>query len=395
MKKRILHTPEGVRDIYGDECERKQELQEKLKRAMERYGYRVIQTPTFEFFDTFGKEIGTTPSKDLYKFFDREGNTLALRPDMTPSVARAVAMHFGKEEMPLRLYYMGNAFINNSSYQGRLKESTHLGAELIGDTSVDADAEMVSMAVECLHSAGLTEFQLSVGHADFFMGLMEAAGFDDEAAAELRELIANKNFFGVEEVLSHMEMEENLRELFHMLGGFYFSIDEMEKARLLAADYPKILAAVVRLEKLHAVLELYGIGKYISYELGMVSNYEYYTGIIFSGYTFGSGEPIIKGGRYDRLLEYFGKSSASIGFAVVVDQLMAALGRQKLEATLPVEGELIVYKKERLKEAVCQAMEIRKSGNAAEMLCMDSSRTRDDYGHYAKRKHYGNVRFLD
>lgn len=395
MKKQVLHTPEGVRDIYGDECKRKQLLQEKLMRTMENYGYRVIQTPTFEFFDTFSKEIGTTPSKDLYKFFDREGNTLALRPDLTPSVARAVAMHFGSEEAPLRLYYMGNAFINNSSYQGRLKESTHLGAEFIGDTSVDADAEMISMAVECLLSAGLKEFQLSVGHADFFRGLMEAAGFDDEAAAELRELIANKNFFGVEEVLSNLEMEENLRELFHMLGGFYFSVGEMAKARLLAADYPKILSAIVRLEKLYAVLEYYGIGKYISYELGMVSNYEYYTGIIFSGYTFGSGEPILKGGRYDRLLEYFGRSSASIGFAVVVDQLMAALGRQKLTADLPVAGELIAYKKERLKEAVEQAMEIRKSGNAAEMLCMDSLRAREDYEEYAKRKHYGNVRFLD
>lgn len=395
MKKQILHTPEGVRDIYGDECGRKQGLQEKLRRVIECYGYHVIQTPTFEFFDTFAKEIGTTPSKDLYKFFDREGNTLVLRPDLTPSIARAVAMHFGEEEMPLRFYYVGNTFINNSSYQGRLKESTQLGAELIGDTSVEADAEMISMAAECLLSAGLKEFQLSVGHADFFMGLAEAAGLSEEEILELRELIANKNFFGVEEAVSNLAMEDPLRELFHMLGGLYCSTEEMAKARSLAADYPKVLSAIVRLEELRAVLDFYGIGKHVSYELGMVSNYQYYTGIIFAGYTFGSGEPILKGGRYDRLLEFFGKHSASIGFAVVVDQLMAALSRQKLEADLPCRGELIVYKKEKLSLAVAEAAAIRKSGGIAEMLVLDGSRKREDYEEHARRKHYEKVRILE
>ena len=339
MKKKILHTPEGVRDIYNEECEKKQVLQEQLKKSMERYGYHIIQTPTFEFFDIFGKEIGTTPSKDLYKFFDREGNTLVLRPDITPSIARAAAKYFGEEDMPIRLYYMGNTFINNSSYQGRLKENTQLGAELIGDNSVDADAEIISMAVESLRATGLKEFQLSVGHSDFFTGLMEAAGLDEDAQEELRELISNKNYFGVEEVISTWDMDENLRELFRMLGGFYFSIDEMAKARALAVNYPKILSAIVRLEELHKVLEVYGIDKYVSYELGMVSNYQYYTGIIFSGYTFGSGEPIIKGGRYDKLLSYFGKNAPSIGFAVVVDQLMAALSRQKIQIDVPYQGE--------------------------------------------------------
>ncbi len=395
MRRQLFHTPEGVRDIYNEECEKKQILQEKLEKAMERYGYHIIQTPTFEFFDIFGKEIGTTPSKDLYKFFDREGNTLVLRPDITPSIARAAAKYFGEEDMPIRLYYMGNTFINNSSYQGRLKETTQLGAEFIGDNSVDADAEIISMAVECLLTAGLKEFQLSVGHSDFFLGLIEAAGLDEDAIDELRELIANKNYFGVEEVVSNWEMDENLRLLFQMLGGYYFSIDEMAKARALAVNYPKILSAIVRLEELHKVLEVYGIDKYVSYELGMVSNYQYYTGIIFAGYTFGSGEPILKGGRYDKLLSYFGKSAASIGFAIVVDQLMAALSRQKIQIDVPYQGELIVYVKEHLKEAVALARELRSDGCNVELVGMDSYHTRDDYETYAKRNRRKKVTFLD
>ena len=111
------------------------------------------------------------------------------------------------EDMPIRLCYMGNTFINNSSYQGRLKESTQLGAELIGDSTVDADAEILSMVVECLQKAGLKEFQLSVGHADFFQGLLEAAGISEEDEEELRELLANKNFFGVEEFAETLNLK--------------------------------------------------------------------------------------------------------------------------------------------------------------------------------------------
>ena len=117
MNNRLLHTPEGVRDIYGKEYAKKLAIEQKLQQAIHCFGYEDIQTPSIEFFDVFSKEIGTTPSKELYKFFDREGNTLVLRPDMTPSIARAAAKYFMDEDMPIRLCYMGNTFINNSSYQ--------------------------------------------------------------------------------------------------------------------------------------------------------------------------------------------------------------------------------------------------------------------------------------
>ncbi|MEG1504882.1 MAG: ATP phosphoribosyltransferase regulatory subunit, partial [Lachnospiraceae bacterium] len=78
MKREIIHTPEGVRDIYNGECKKKLFLQNKLHKVLHAYGYQDMQTPTFEFYDVFRKEIGTIPSKELYKFFDRDGNTMAL-----------------------------------------------------------------------------------------------------------------------------------------------------------------------------------------------------------------------------------------------------------------------------------------------------------------------------
>ena len=391
----LLHTPEGVRDIYHEECAKKLALQNRLHKTLHLYGYHDIQTPMYEYFDVFRKEIGTIPSRELYKFFDRDGNTLVLRPDITPQIARATATLFKDDELPARLCYMGNTFINHSSYRGRLKENTQLGAELIGDSTVDADAEILSMTVECLQKAGLKDFQLSVGHADFFQGLVEAAGISEEDEEELRELLANKNFFGVEEFAETLNLKAELNELFHMLGSLNVDLNDLKRAKEAAASYPRILAAIHNLEELHKVLEVYGIQKYISFELGIISSYQYYTGIIFSGYTFGSGEPIVKGGRYDKLLTYYGKTSASIGFAIVIDQLMAALSRQKINITIETNGELIVYTKAAQAKAILSAKEKRAAGTPVETILKDDTKTNEDYQNYAKRNRIRTVTFME
>ena len=207
MKRQMLHTPEGVRDIYSLEYGKKAVLEEKLQKIFHLYGYHDIQTPTFEYFDVFGKEIGTTPVKELYKFFDREGNTLVLRPDITPSIARAAMTVFDTEQLPIRLCYKGNTFINQSSYQGRLHENTQAGAELIGIDSVEADAEMVVMAVDSLKEVGLKEFQIHIGSVDFFESLIEETGLSMEDEKRLRELISNRNYFGVEELLEQEQVK--------------------------------------------------------------------------------------------------------------------------------------------------------------------------------------------
>ena len=395
MKNQLLHTPEGVRDIYNEECEKKLELQDRLHKALKRHGYHSIQTPTFEFFDIFGKEVGTIPSSELYKFFDREGNTLVLRPDITPSIARSAAKYFMDEDMPIRLSYMGNTFINNHSYQGRLKESTQLGAELIGDDTVDGDAEMIAMAIDALKSSGLKDFQIRVGHVEFFRGLMEAAGLSEEQEEVIRELIANKNFFGVEEEISDCSMNQNLKELFGMLGTIYDNAASFEEAKTYAADYPKVYKAIRRLEDLDAVLKVYDVDKYVTYEFGMLSNYHYYTGVIFAGYTYGSGEPIVKGGRYDKLLTYFGKDAASIGFAIVVDQLMAAISRQKIEITVKHDNQLIVYKPEYRREAVKKAIALRAKDCNVELIAWAMDKSKADYEAYALRNQIAELTFMD
>ncbi len=358
---RLLHTPEGVRDIYNEECERKLWLQNELHGVLRSYGYRDIETPTFEFFDVFSKDVGTIPSKELYKFFDREGNTLVLRPDITPSIARAASKYFRNVDETIRLCYTGNTFVNNSSYQGRLKENTHMGAELIGTDSACADAEVIAMVVDCLKRAGLDKFQISIGQVEYFKSLLKEIKIEEEMESELKDFISNRNLFGVESLLQGIEMEERVKEAFRSLPNLYGSVEILERAKCLAVN-EEAKYAVLRLEEIYEILECYGIANYVSFDLSMLSRYNYYTGIFFRGYTFGSGDAIVKGGRYDNLLKHFGKDAPSIGFVVVVDQLMAALSRQKLLPKEQNHRKKLSYPKSRQKEAIDEAKKLRAAG---------------------------------
>ena len=324
----ILHTPEGVRDIYGSEFVQKFELQQLLYHVLAERGYQGIETPTFEFFDVFSREVGTVPSRELYKFFDKEGNTLALRPDMTPSIARAVSKYF-HDETPIRLCYMGNTFINYDKYQGRLKETTQLGAELMGEESVSADVELLSVLVEALKAAGLEEFQVSVGQVEFFKALLKEAGIGSEAEESLRRLISDKNRFAAEELLAGYELSPKLRETFLEMATLSGSAEALEKAKALT-DNPEALKALGRLEDIYRGLKEKGFEKYISFDLSMLSKYNYYTGIVFRAYSYGYGEPVAKGGRYDTLLSHFGRELPAVGFAIVVDQLQRALNSSEI-----------------------------------------------------------------
>lgn len=384
MKKQMLHTPEGVRDIYSLEYGKKSVLEEKLQNVFHLYGYHDIQTPTFEYFDVFGKEIGTTSVKELYKFFDREGNTLVLRPDITPSIARAAMTVFDTENLPIRLCYKGNTFVNQSSYQGRLHENTQAGAELIGIDSVEADAEMVVMAVDSLKEVGLQEFQIHIGSVDFFESLIEETGLSAEDEARLRELISNRNYFGVEELLEQAQVKVTTKTALVVLEELIGGAEVLKEAKKIALNN-KTLDAVKRLEELHGLLVSYGVDKYITYDLSMRGNFDYYTGIIFRGYTYGTGDAIVKGGRYDHLMEKFGKASPSIGFVIVVDELMNAFARQKLEIPYKLKNTLILYDDNRQAEAIKLAKEFRSSGKRTELTMKRVDKSLEEYISYAKQ----------
>ncbi len=338
----------------------------------------------------FSREIGTTPSKELYKFFDKEGNTLVLRPDFTPSIARCAAKYFMDETIPLRFCYSGNNFINTSDLQGKLKETTQMGAELLGDASPEADAEMLAMLVEALRNAGLQEFQVSVGQIEYFKGLCANAALDEETELALREFISNRNEFGAQELLLEKNIPADSVKALLSVNSLFGTYDILDKA-LACADNQRSRNAIMHLKQVYELLKVYGVDQYISFDLAMVSKYNYYTGIIFSAYTYQAGSAIAKGGRYDNLLEKFGKPAPATGFVVMIDDLVSALTRQKCCPALENNTILLVYTDD-FDKAVAEARAYRAQNYATVLMKQEQPRTH--YTEFAEKHHISQVIFL-
>jgi len=370
MIKELVHTPDGVRDIYGEEEQRKLYLEDCIKKVIYTYGYEDIQTPTFEYFDVFSKEIGTTPSKELYKFFDKEGETLCLRPDFTPSVARCVAKYFSDETNPIKLTYQGNTFVNNSSLQGKLKETTEVGVELMNDDSAFADAETINLVIESLKSTGLKDFQVVIGHIEYFKGLCESVGIQDENELCLREYISSKNYILAEELIDSLISNPQAKELLMMTNECIGDISVIKETKKKVNNVVS-KNALIRLEQIYELLKVYGNERYISFDLGMLSKYNYYTGVIFKAYTYGIGDVLVKGGRYDNLVESFGNSKPAIGFMIVIDDLLLALRGQKISVPVKEKPLLITYNAKNIDDKIKEVMKLRQDGIAVNLVSED------------------------
>ncbi|MBO4267216.1 MAG: ATP phosphoribosyltransferase [Lachnospiraceae bacterium] len=324
----ILHTPEGVRDINPDELKKRLLTENKLLEVMREAGYLHMQTPSFEFFDVFANNIGLTPSRELYKFYDKEGNTLVLRPDFTPAMARAYSKLYFNDNSAVKLCYSGNTFVNGSDLNGRLKESTQVGAELYNDDSCIADAGMIELVIRCMKTVGFDDFIVSVGNGNFFKGLFDELGVSAEDEKTLLELISSRNNTRVRDILSELRISDEMADLIVHISDRYTTRDSLFELRDHLTN-EVCHKAVDRVISIIEILEKKGFSRYISVDLGLLNKYDYYTGVLFRAYTFGFGDAIIKGGRYDNLVKEFGKDVPAIGFGVSVDELLIALNEQE------------------------------------------------------------------
>lgn len=395
MSEKLLHTPEGVRDIYDSECKKKLTVMNQLHHVLELYSYQDINTPSFEYFDIFNMDKGSAQSNEMYKFFDRNNNTLVLRPDITPSIARSVAKYYSDEELPIRLCYNGNTFINAHQHQGKLSEFTQVGGELINDDSSAADAEIIACVISCLKAVGLKEFQIEIGEVEFFRGVIDEAGLDDEIEAKIREYIQMKNFFGLNEYVSKLDIADNLKEIFSSFDNLFGGLEMLDRAYELVTN-PTSKLAIERLRKVYNALAAYGFEDYIGFDLSMLNRYNYYTGIVFRGYTYGTGDAVVKGGRYNNLLAKFGKEAPSVGFAIYVDDLMSAISRNKIEVEIDHSNILILYDRDNQRAAIKLAADLRDKDKKIELVRQSAKHNIEAYIEYAKKTHFSGIyHFLD
>ena len=157
-------TPPGSLDLTGDAARRRRALQRSAVTVLERAGYEELLPPTFEYEDTFLRAGGSGVAERLLRFPDRDGRILALRYDFTSSIARIAATTFAGAKLPLRLSYSGRVYRQEPERGGRPRETLQVGAELLGNGSLEADVEIVRLTIALIRAAGLEDFQVNLGH---------------------------------------------------------------------------------------------------------------------------------------------------------------------------------------------------------------------------------------
>ena len=375
------HIPEGSRDILFQDCSNKIEIINILRNLYLNSGFLEVMSPTLEFYDVFQGDTISIKQEKMYKLFDNAGRILVLRPDMTMPIGRIVATKLKDSLYPLRICYCGNIFRKNEDWEGKVSETTQSGIEVIGTESQKADAEVIITAIQALVAIGVKKFQLELGKAEFFKGLVEDIELPEAEMESLRWLVENKNFGALREFIEEKEamLGRNNLEALKKLPELFGGIEILEKARLLTQN-KRALAAINTIEKTYERIENVGLSEYISIDLGMVQHIDYYTGITFRGYSSKVGTTIISGGRYDNLISKFGASMPAVGFAIDVDNILCVLEKQGKTNEEFKDKFLIHYENSQIGSAYKYAAQIRAKGFPCELSLFEEKEKTLSYG---------------
>lgn len=388
LKKQV---PAGVRDLLPEEAWQKREMENLLAALFHRWSYREVVTPTFEYYEALVTGRGAEQEEQIYKFLDRQGNILTLRPDMTTPIARLVATRMKEAPLPLRLFYIANVFSYEDPQAGRQREFYQAGVELIGSAEDTADAEVIALAVEAMQKSGLQNFKVTVGQVDVFNGLVEELKLKESEIKRIKATVANKNFVGLQELLDEFKVSAADRERFQRVMTLHGGAEVLTAAAELVNN-AKSQEALKNLNRVSELLENYHVTNYISYDLGLLRGLDYYTGIVFEGYTTALGFPICGGGRYDRLLGQFACPAPATGFALGLERLLLALERNGGEDA-PDYDYLIVFTPGQSAAALQKAGELRQAGFTVEVnpLGADGGTPAE----YAKQRRIKNIITID
>jgi ATP phosphoribosyltransferase regulatory subunit len=312
----IAAIPPGALDLSGEAVRRRRSLQRTTMAALEKAGYEELIPPTFEYEDTFVRAGGPEIAERLVRFPDRDGRILALRYDFTASLARVAATTFADETRALRLCYSGKVFRQDPERGGRPREMLQVGAELLGQSDLATDIEIVRLTLTLLSAAGLKDFQINLGHVGVLAAGLDA--LEEPLRADVRRWIDRKDRGSLREALKNLSGDAQALMTLPFVIGRRDALSAVSSSaptasragldHLLALD-----AALTPSERAHIV-----------YDLGEVRGLDYYTGIHFELYIAGAGRAAGAGGRYDGLMARFGRPMPAVGVALDLDTIAEA-----------------------------------------------------------------------
>lgn len=321
-----MRLPAGTRDWLPPELRRKRAVENVLRGVFERWAYAEAQTPSFERFDVLENGLGDTLAQATYLFGDRNGTQLALRPEMTTPIARLVSSRMREAPLPIRLSYVQPVYRYAEPQEGRMREFTQAGLELIGAESADADAECLFTAIEALDALGLDDALFDINHAAVVDAVLVSLGLSAAQASAAKSLIARRDLVALREYvasLGHAGQSDTIVRLV-MTRGRGEVLDAVRPFCSGSAG----LAGLERLERLLARASDLGYADRIHVDLALLRDFGYYTGFIFEGFVGEVGFSLCGGGRYDDLLPRFGFEAGAVGWSAGIERLLLALERR-------------------------------------------------------------------
>ncbi len=315
--------PHGVIDRFWQEAAALREVEDRLRDLYRRWGYTEYIPPTFEYADTLSTGAGALLQEQMYRFFDRDGKVLALRPDMTIPTARLVGSKLFDQPFPHRYFYTGPVFRYTEPMAGMPREFYQAGVELIGAGGAEADGEVLALAAESLRSLGLQDFRIVLGQMAFFHGLLEFLQLEPADQEALKLALDRKSDPALRALVERWGLTGRAREALMRLPRLYGTEGVLSAAREVALNHT-MRAALDTLRAIEKVVDAYGVKAFITLDLAEVRGMEYYTGITFEGFVPGLGTSVLSGGRYDNLVAAFGPAQPAVGFAITLDRILRA-----------------------------------------------------------------------
>jgi len=375
-----FYTPDGFTDQLPGVCAFKRELEARLRNLFLMNGYDEIETPGIEYFDVYKSFVA---EEELYKFTDGKGRLLCTRYDGTIPVARYAAGR--NDTLPIRLSYIENMYRAGQIGGGKQSGFTQAGIELLGASGSKSDAEVLALAIKSALELGLTDLQVSVGQVQFFKGLSRQLGLSGETIAKVKAAISNRDSVTIEKLDLSREDKDTLLMITES-GGTYDTIDMM----LPRVTDEGAKAALGNIKEILDIMERYGYLKYVSVDLGLIESIDYYTGMVFKGYTYEVGFPVFGGGRYDDVSKTFGKDMAAVGFSISLTLAITALMRQ--DKFTPAAGATVIVGGD-FETAIATAEALRAEGTAA--VLDTTGMTEEELDAYAKARGIETIMYMN
>lgn len=365
MKDYILETPYGTRDVLPTEAAVQRHIKNTLINSFKIWGYDEVITPTIEYMEVLAPR--RQDERTFFKLVDNNNKLLTLRNEMTTPIARLVSSRMKDKPLPLKLSYIANIFRLEETQMGRQCEFYQAGVELMGSKTAASDAEIIALSIESLLQCGIKDFQICIGQVEFLAGILEQFQISDEDQKTLKGAIETNNLVLLDNLIDSLALPKELKKILKelpLLNGKEELLHDVYKFHL--NDQSRY--ALDNLLEVYNLLKAYGMAEHVHFDLGIIRDFNYYTGMVFEGYSPTLGFPICGGGRYDRLLESFGDSSMpATGFALGIERILLALKQQNINMPFDSKNIYVGYDQDHICDAIQRVKDFRIKGKIAEL----------------------------